>query len=172
MHWKVDSSPLDHQGESLSILLFLRFFSHICHYRALSRVSCAIQQILISYLFLCINRYYLSIYKIDTSLYIVMCIFLEKEIAAHSSILAWRTSWTDKPGRSIGSQRVGHDLRLNSSVDMSVPVSQCIPPSPFLMLGFVFPACWLEALENSQGISYTLFCTLFLVVGTMWERIN
>ena len=30
---------------------FLRFFSHICHYRLLSRVPCAIQQVLISYLF-------------------------------------------------------------------------------------------------------------------------
>ena len=30
---------------------FLRFFSHIGHYRVLSRVPCAIQQVLISYLF-------------------------------------------------------------------------------------------------------------------------
>ena len=72
----------------------------------------------------------------------------------------------------MGSQRVGHDLRLNNSVCMSVPVSQFIPPSPFPMLDFVFPACWLEALEDSQGISYTLFHILFLLVGTMWERIN
>ena len=36
---------------------------------------------------------------------------LEKEMATHSSILAWRIPWTEKPGRlqSIGSQRVGHD---------------------------------------------------------------
>ena len=36
---------------------------------------------------------------------------LEKEIATHSSILAWRIPWTEKPGRlqSMGSQRVGHD---------------------------------------------------------------
>ena len=31
--------------------LFFRFFSHIGHYRVLSRVPCAIQQVLISYLF-------------------------------------------------------------------------------------------------------------------------
>ena len=32
-------------------------------------------------------------------------------MATHSSILAWRIPWTEKPGRlqSIGSQRVGHD---------------------------------------------------------------
>ena len=31
---------------------------------------------------------------------------LEKEMAMHSSILAWRIPWTEK---SMGSQRVGHD---------------------------------------------------------------
>ena len=34
---------------------------------------------------------------------------LEKEMATHSSILAWRISWTEGPGglKSMGSQRVG-----------------------------------------------------------------
>ena len=37
---------------------------------------------------------------------------LEKEMATHSSTLAWKIPWTEKPGRlqSMGSQRVGHDL--------------------------------------------------------------
>ena len=37
---------------------------------------------------------------------------LEKEMATHSSILAWRIPWTEEPGRlhSTGSQRVGHDF--------------------------------------------------------------
>ena len=36
---------------------------------------------------------------------------LEKEMAPHSSTLAWKIPWTEKPGRlqSMGSQRVGHD---------------------------------------------------------------
>ena len=36
---------------------------------------------------------------------------LDKGMATHSSILAWRTSWTEEPGglQSMGSQRVGHD---------------------------------------------------------------
>ena len=35
---------------------------------------------------------------------------LEKEMATHSSILAWRITWTEESGglRSMGSQRVGH----------------------------------------------------------------
>ena len=36
---------------------------------------------------------------------------LEKEMATHSSILAWRIPWTEGPGRlqSVGSQRVRRD---------------------------------------------------------------
>ena len=36
---------------------------------------------------------------------------LEKEMAIHSRILAWRIPRTEEPGRlqSMGSQRVGHD---------------------------------------------------------------
>ena len=36
---------------------------------------------------------------------------LEKEMAPHSSILAWKIPWTEEPGRlqSMGLQRVGHD---------------------------------------------------------------
>ena len=36
---------------------------------------------------------------------------LEKEMATHSSILAWRIPWTEEPGglQSTGSQRVGLD---------------------------------------------------------------
>ena len=43
---------------------------------------------------------------------------LEKEMATHSSILAWRIPWTEEPGgqQSIGSQRVGHDWATSLSV--------------------------------------------------------
>ena len=36
---------------------------------------------------------------------------LEKGMEIHSSILAWRTPWAEKPGglQSLGSQRVRHD---------------------------------------------------------------
>ena len=44
---------------------------------------------------------------------------LEKEMVTHSSILAWRIPWTEKPGRlhrSTGSQRVGHDWATSLSL--------------------------------------------------------
>ena len=36
---------------------------------------------------------------------------LEKEMAIHSNVLAWRIPWTEEPGglQSIASQGVGHD---------------------------------------------------------------
>ena len=36
---------------------------------------------------------------------------LEKEMATHSNILAWRILWAEDPGglQSMGSQKVGHD---------------------------------------------------------------
>ena len=48
--------------------------------------------------------------------YTYICMYLhmytlEKEMAAHSSVLAWRIPGTEEPGRrpSMGSHRVGHD---------------------------------------------------------------
>ena len=47
---------------------------------------------------------------------------LEKGMATHSSILAWRIPWTEEPGRlqSIGSQRVRHDLATNNTIFLCV----------------------------------------------------
>ena len=40
---------------------------------------------------------------------------LEKGMAIHTSILAWRIPWTEEPGglQSLGLQRVGHDWATN-----------------------------------------------------------
>ena len=37
--------------------------------------------------------------------------FMEKEMATHSSMLAWKIPWTEEPGglQSMGLQRVRHD---------------------------------------------------------------
>ena len=46
---------------------------------------------------------------------------LEKEMATHSSILAWRILWTGEPGRlqSMGSQRVGRDLATKNNTTLN-----------------------------------------------------
>ena len=54
---------------------------------------------------------------------------LEKEMAIHSSTLAWKISWMEKPGRlqSMGSQRVGHDWATSLSLmDLTVSVKHIL----------------------------------------------
>ena len=50
---------------------------------------------------------------------------LEKGMATHSSILAWRIPWTEEPSRlkSMGSQRVGSDGATNTFTFMHVSPS-------------------------------------------------
>ena len=47
---------------------------------------------------------------------------LEKEMATHSNILAWKIPWTEEPGRpqSVGSQRVGHNWATLLSLSTNV----------------------------------------------------
>jgi len=49
---------------------------------------------------------------------------LEKDMATHSSFLAWRIPWTEEPGRlqSMGSQRVGHDWSSKETLDSWVGI--------------------------------------------------
>ena len=49
---------------------------------------------------------------------------LEKGMATHSSILAWRIPWTEEPGelQSVGSQRVRHDWATNSTLLLCVVI--------------------------------------------------
>ena len=52
---------------------------------------------------------------------------LEKEMAAHSSTLAWNTPWTEEPGRllSMGCRGVGHDWAMSLSLS-SPPTLLCL----------------------------------------------
>ena len=43
---------------------------------------------------------------------------LEKEMATHSSILAWEIPWTEEPGGLQSMlQRIGHDLATRQNVN-------------------------------------------------------
>ena len=86
---------------------------------------------------------------------------LEKEMATHSSILAWRIPWTEEPGglQSMGSQRVGHDwVRLNPHI----LVKQDIQDPPFFFffwLCWVFVAAfWLSLVVGSKGYPLVAVC--------------
>ena len=43
---------------------------------------------------------------------------LEKEMATHTSTLAWEIPWTGEPGglQPMGSQRIGHELMTKQQV--------------------------------------------------------
>ena len=53
---------------------------------------------------------------------------LEKEMATHSSILAWETPWTEEPGglQSMESQRVGYDWAHTHTWLNNISVCVCV----------------------------------------------
>ena len=63
---------------------------------------------------------------------------LEKGIATHSNILAWRTPRTEEPGgwQSMGLQRVGHNWATNTHMFFSEVSLQIF--GPFLKIGFSY----------------------------------
>ena len=62
---------------------------------------------------------------------------LKKEMATHSSIIAWEIPWTKKPGelKSLGLQRVRHDLTIKTTTtDISLHICTTFSLSvPLLM---------------------------------------
>ena len=59
---------------------------------------------------------------------------MEKGMATHSSILAWRAPWTEEPGglRSMGSQRVRHDWASNTFTEKAT-----VRENPFISWAWV-----------------------------------
>ena len=88
---------------------------------------------------------------------------LEKEMASHSSVLAWRIPWTEEPGglESMGSQRVRHDGRDSTQAGTSYQVQkvrQCLSDSG--------SAVYLPTLLSSGfHVSVTHFCFALLDSG-------
>ena len=99
---------------------------------------------------------------------------LEKEMATHSSILAWRIPWTEEPGRlqSMGSQRAGHDGATSvvvlvfwgtSKMFSTVATPIYIPTSsiqsfPFLHILPAFVGCVLFDDDHSGRCEVTCHC--------------
>ena len=80
----------------------------------------------------------------------------EKETAAFSSIVAWRISWTEEPGRlqSMGVTRVGHDLTTKPpsqgfSTESHVnaqSIKQTCPAVQWLRLRLLMQGVWVRFL--------------------------
>ena len=66
-----------------------------------------------------------------------MSFFLEKAMATHSSILAWKIPWTEEPGRlqSMGLPRVGHDWATSLSLFTFMHWRRKWQPTPVFLPG-------------------------------------
>ena len=97
---------------------------------------------------------------------------MEKEMATHSSVLAWRIPWTEKPGglQSVGSHRVGHDWSNLAAAGKTkqffllflCSYSQCFAPPygrsflggfSFLSL-FMYSCLWVLCCGTEPGVSH------------------
>ena len=79
---------------------------------------------------------------------------MEKEMAIHSSILAWRIPWTEEPGglQSTGSQRVGHNWVTNREYIKGVLVLEWFftwQTNEWLTVEEVAGISWPQKLETS-----------------------
>ena len=86
---------------------------------------------------------------------------LEKEMATHSSILAWKIPWMEEPGRPIGSQRVRHDWVTALSV-----LLQAYPET--MRTGLTSGPPWIEGRKKERiqsGENYLPTITFFFFNG-------
>ena len=94
---------------------------------------------------------------------------LEKEMATHFSILAWRISWTEDPGwlQSMGSQRVGHDWVTNiftyikwgwSSLKVQVNYHKLVAQNPMVPAPTALHSLPLVILTASWEFPMTSYC--------------
>ena len=69
--------------------------------------------------------------------YVKVLIYSEKAMATHSSTLAWKISWMEKPGglQSVGSLRVGHNWATSLSLSIFMLWRRKWQPTPMFLPG-------------------------------------
>ena len=71
----------------------------------------------------------LEMIRVSCTLFsLLMCYYLEKEMAIHSSTLAWKIPWTEEPERlqSMGSQRVA-TVHAVAKSHLCMALVRCFP---------------------------------------------
>ena len=105
--------------------------------------------------------------------------FLEKEMATHSSILAWRIPWTEETGGlwSMGLQRLDMTEWLNTAQHVCIYFSENITAVVVYSLGRVClfvtpwtvahqsPLPWDSSVKNTAVGCYSLLPGIFLTQG-------
>ena len=89
---------------------------------------------------------------------------LERGMATHSSILAWRIPWTEEPGglQSMGSQRVGHDRETSTFA--------CSHPSEHTWREFQSSLAWRAGFASADMGTLIWPCTWVLDLLFWKER--
>ena len=84
---------------------------------------------------------------------------LEKGMATHSSILAWRIPWTEKPGglQFMGPQRIGHDWASNAPQGYRYSAWFLIGSGSYQSIKFITCVINVLSLTEFQNLSTTKF---------------
>ena len=88
---------------------------------------------------------------------------LEKEMATHSRVLAWRIPGTEEPGGlpSMGSHRVGHDWSNLASAAISIYVYNLLMKQCYLGI-YTF---WEDSKMKQRSDKH-----IFIMVFKLWKR--
>ena len=98
---------------------------------------------------------------------------MEKGIATHSSILAWRIPWTEETGRlqSMGSHRVGYDWATSLSLHLATkPPPSFFPPNSPLLLPD--PTCIFNCLSLFTYVQHSHYQLISLCPHYLAIRIS
>ena len=82
---------------------------------------------------------------------------LEKEMASHFSVLAWRIPWTEEPGglRSLESQRVRHNWATNTHKILYVCVCTCTCVQRHFSHAQLFVTLWTIAHQAPLSMGFS-----------------
>ena len=105
---------------------------------------------------------------------------LEKEMANHSSILAWKIPWMEEPGRlqSMGLQRGRHDWATSLSLFLSMSSESMISPNqlihccPLLILLSVFSNIRVFSNESAFHIRWLKYCSFSFSISSSNEYLG
>ena len=123
-------------------------------------------------------------------IYLLLCFYMEKVMAPHSSTLAWKIPWTEEPGRlqSMGSLRVRHDWAISLSLSCigegnGNPLQCSCLENPrdgggwwAAVYGVTQSRTWLKRLSSSsmEEKLYNTRCSLYvlLYIVSLWVLIG
>ena len=88
---------------------------------------------------------------------------LEKELATHSSMLAWKISWREEPGgmQSMGSQRVGHNWETNTYL-LTYLFNPYAPLKPLTLTHSPESLLWLPTESSELPLVHHSFNNIFI----------